>query len=214
VAKQPWPFAQYVAALAHYRAGRLEQAVELANKSVVYVKWPDHHSNMPVLAMAHHRLGHADEARRWLEKANREWREHSPLVRSITAANVLPRSGTEASSWQIGWQDWLDFHRALVEANTLILGHGGEADCLERLHEAYLRTKLGQTKKADELFQAAVRSRAKDAGAWLARGRVYLLLGDKQRAKADFARAFELKPDDPQIQKEYEASSGEKKSGR
>jgi hypothetical protein len=41
-----------------------------------------------------------------------------------------------------------------------------------------------------------------------------LLLGDKERAKAVFARAYELKPDDLQIQKEYEASGGEKKNGR
>jgi hypothetical protein len=33
-------------------------------------------------------------------------------------------------------------------------------------------------------------------------------------AQADFAKAHELNPDDPQIQKEYEASRGEKKNGR
>jgi len=41
-----------------------------------------------------------------------------------------------------------------------------------------------------------------------------LPLGDKERAKADFARAYELKPDGLQIQKEDEASGGEKKNGR
>ena len=54
----------------------------------------------------------------------------------------------------------------------------------------------------------------KDASAWLARGRVYLLLGNKERAKGDFAKAHELNPDDPQIQKEYEASGGKEKGGR
>jgi Flp pilus assembly protein TadD len=82
------------------------------------------------------------------------------------------------------------------------------------VHRAYLHTKLGESKKADEEFQAAIRGRAKDAKVWLARGRVHRLLDDKERAKADFARAYELNPDDPQIQKEYEASREEKKDGR
>jgi serine/threonine protein kinase/tetratricopeptide (TPR) repeat protein len=214
VAVQQGAWEQHVHALASFRAGRLEQAANFANKSVIAVGWPGHNSNFPLLALVHHRLGHADEARKWLEKANREWRSRSPLAHTITAANVLPISAFGSDFWQLLWQDWLIFQHLLAEANTLILGQRGEADCLELLHEAYLRTKLGETKKADEAFQAAVHGRAKDASAWLARGRVYLLLGDKERAQADFAKAHELKSDDPQIQKEYERSGGKEKGGR
>jgi tetratricopeptide (TPR) repeat protein len=213
VAVQSWNWPQHVHALASYRAGRFEQAVTFANKSVASVTWPGYNSNLPLLALAQHRLGHADEARKWLEKANREWRERSPLAHSITAPNVLPISAHGSDFWQVLWQDWLIFQHLLAEANTMILGHRGEADYLELLHEAYLRTKLGETKKAEEAFQAAVRGRAKDASAWLARGRVYLLLGDKERAKADFARAYELNPQDPQIRKEFEASAGREETG-
>jgi tetratricopeptide (TPR) repeat protein len=208
-----WP--RHVLALAYYRAGRFEKAVSFANESDKKTNWLSRNSNWPVLAMAHHRLGHTNDARRWLDLANQEWRERSPLAQSIDAANVL---GTSADplTWQdhVTWHDWLIFEQLLAEANTLIVGHRGEADCLEMLHDAYLSTKLGEKKKADEAFQAAVRGRDKVASAWLARGRVYLLLGDKDRARADFAKARELDPKDPQIQKEYGASGGKEKSSR
>jgi serine/threonine protein kinase/tetratricopeptide (TPR) repeat protein len=213
VGVQQGAWQQHVHALASYRAGRFEQALSHANNSLS-VFWPGHNSSLPLLAMAHHRLGHVEEARKWLDRANRDWRERSPLAHSITAAYVLPISGNGPEFWQVLWQDWLVFEHLLAEANALILGHRGEAECLELLHQAYLHTKLGDTKKADEAFQAAVSGRDKEASAWLARGRLYLLLGDKERAKADLAKAHQLAPDDPQIQKEYEASGKEEKNGR
>jgi tetratricopeptide (TPR) repeat protein len=159
-------------------------------------------------------LRHGAEARKWLEQANQEWRRLSPLAQSIQAANVLPFRDPPWWRYESFWHDWTTFEILLTEANASILSHRGEADCLDLLHRAYLHTKLGESRKADEEFQAAVRGRAKDASAWLARGRVYLLLGDKERAKADFAKAYEQNPDEPQIQKEYEASRGEKKKSR
>ena len=56
--------------LAHYRAGRYEEAVrELQQSMRVDPKWPAVPVNWLVLAMAHHRLGHAKQARQWLDKA-------------------------------------------------------------------------------------------------------------------------------------------------
>jgi tetratricopeptide (TPR) repeat protein len=214
VATRDWYWPRHVLALAYYRAGRFEQAVACASMSDGEAAWPGRNSNWPVLAMAHHRLGHAEEAHKWLEQANREWRQRSPLAKTIDAANILPSSSDDPNFWQVYWQDWAIFKLLLAEANTLILGHRGEADCLDLLHRAYLHTKLGEAKKADEEFQAALSGREKVASAWLARGRVYRLLGNTDRAQADFAKAHELKPDDPQIQKEYEAFDGKVKSGR
>jgi tetratricopeptide (TPR) repeat protein len=209
---QPW--LRHVLALAYYRAGRFEDAAAAALESDKAQSWPGRNTNWPVLAMAHHRLGHTDEARKWLEQANREWRERSPLSKAIDAPNVLPMSSDDARFWQTIWQDWGIFQLLLAEANSLILGDRGEADCLDHLHQAYVRTKLGEPRKAEEEFQAAVRGRDKDAGAWLARGRVYMLLGDKERAQADFVKAQELNSKDPQVQKEYGASAAKEKGGR
>jgi WD40 repeat protein/tetratricopeptide (TPR) repeat protein len=211
-AKHYWQV--HLLGLACFRAGRFEEALVHLNASNRYTSSPGRIMNWPVLAMAHHRLGHTAEAREWLEKANREWHSHSPLAQSIGAANVLPLVDVYGFPVAYVWHDWLVFQVLLTEANTLILGNRGEADCLDHLHQAYLRTKLGESDKAEEEFQAAVSGRDKDASAWLARGRVFLLLGDEKRAKADFTKAHELKPDDPEIQKEYEASGGSEKSGR
>jgi tetratricopeptide (TPR) repeat protein len=200
--------------LACYRAGQFKKASvhAIASKddpgrgAGSIMDWP-------VLAMAHHRLGHTDEAREWLENANQEWHNHSPLAQSVDAANVLPRDPV----WQnqdYPWHDWIVFQVLLAEANTLILGHRGEADCLDHLHQAYLRTKLGESRKAEEEFQAAVSGRDKVASAWLARGRVYRLLGERERARADFAKAYAVDPKDSRIRQEYEASGGNEKSGR
>jgi hypothetical protein len=41
---------------------------------------------MLFLAMAHHHLGHADEARQWLDKASR-WMERAPLPKTERGAD-------------------------------------------------------------------------------------------------------------------------------
>jgi tetratricopeptide (TPR) repeat protein len=207
----PRPWSHHVLALAFYRAGRFEEALAHCDKSNTGESGRGRNMNWPVLAMIHHRLGHAVEARKWLEQANQEWRRLSPLAGSVEAANILP---SEPWYQEFYPHDWEVFEILLIEANNLILGHRGEVDCLEHLHQGYVRTKLGDTKKADEEFQAAVSGRDKEASAWPARGRVYRLLGDKEHAKADFAKAHELDPKNPEIQKEYESSRGKDKPGR
>ena len=57
----------YVLGLALYRAGRYEEAIRKLNESrEADPNWHATALNWPVLAMAHCRLGHADEATRWL----------------------------------------------------------------------------------------------------------------------------------------------------
>jgi WD40 repeat protein/serine/threonine protein kinase/tetratricopeptide (TPR) repeat protein len=54
---------------AHYRAGEWDQAVQRCRESLeADLGWRGAALNWPVLAMAHHRLGHADEARQCLSK--------------------------------------------------------------------------------------------------------------------------------------------------
>ncbi|HEV3260827.1 MAG TPA: protein kinase, partial [Gemmataceae bacterium] len=69
--KAPWYL--HTLGLAEYRAGRFDQAIQQLQKSMdTDPRWPGQVVNWLVLAMAHHRLGHADEARRWLDKAD-QW---------------------------------------------------------------------------------------------------------------------------------------------
>src|SRR5262249_58150654 len=62
-------------ALAHYRAGQFEKAVERSQESLrADPRWGGTPLNWLVLALAHQRLGHDDEAGQWLDKAT-SWRE-------------------------------------------------------------------------------------------------------------------------------------------
>ena len=51
-----------------YRAGRFEEAIRRLNESIQALDGGDVPKGFAFLAMAHHRLGHRDEAKRWLDK--------------------------------------------------------------------------------------------------------------------------------------------------
>jgi tetratricopeptide (TPR) repeat protein len=101
----------YVQGLAHYRAGQYERAIECLNKSMeLRPTWTAVALNWPVLAMAHHRLGHAAEARRYLEKAHD--------TRGDKARDIQPG---EVISSKALWYDRAEFQVLLREAEELIL---------------------------------------------------------------------------------------------
>jgi WD40 repeat protein len=92
---------------AEYRAGRLEQAVgHLEAAAAAHAVWA--RLCWPVLAMAHYRLGHAAEARRYLDKAAAWKREE--------AARVQQSAGFSPSD------EWPDFLILDAEADALIRG--------------------------------------------------------------------------------------------
>ena len=63
----------YILGLTDYRANQFDQAVRHLEESInVDPMWAASFLNWPVLAMAHRRLGHAQEAQTWIQKA-RSW---------------------------------------------------------------------------------------------------------------------------------------------
>src|SRR5207248_1341112 len=54
-----------------YRAGRFEQALRTLEEATRFGEGWTNSEAWPLLAMTHHRLGHAEEARRWLERTRR-----------------------------------------------------------------------------------------------------------------------------------------------
>jgi tetratricopeptide (TPR) repeat protein len=56
-----------------YRAGRYDEAIRRLEEAI-QARGGEHPGDWPFLALAHHRLGHRDEARRWLDRL----REHQP----------------------------------------------------------------------------------------------------------------------------------------
>jgi len=115
VAKSPkehWDVNLLGAAL--YRAGRCEDAVKRLTEATALNADP-YRTNMLYtwffLAMAHHRLGHADEARRWLAKAV-EWQNQASRTDVHDPFMATPLSWSDRLCLEL-------FHR---EAEALILG--------------------------------------------------------------------------------------------
>jgi WD40 repeat protein/serine/threonine protein kinase/tetratricopeptide (TPR) repeat protein len=103
------PFSIQILGAALYRAGRPEGAVQLLTR------WNDRNrsSSDPhgwlFLAMAHHRLGRVEEARRWLERA----------ARSI---DQLPAPGSQTDRGALTWSFRLELELLRREAQTLLEG--------------------------------------------------------------------------------------------
>jgi tetratricopeptide (TPR) repeat protein len=112
-----WHLTQLGAAL--YRAGRFEEAVKVLNEATE-INVDPYRTNMLhtwfYLAMAHHRLGHADQARHWLEKGDRGLEE------------VLESRGETAEKWEKDgvfpptWHRRLTFELQRREAEQVIQG--------------------------------------------------------------------------------------------
>jgi tetratricopeptide (TPR) repeat protein len=83
-----------------YRAGRIEEAIADLDRSHILLKEPTFHTPFMMLrraqvcsflAMAHHRLGHGEEAKRWFDK----------MVEQADAAMEEHRSGKVSFYWNI-----------------------------------------------------------------------------------------------------------------
>jgi eukaryotic-like serine/threonine-protein kinase len=92
-----------------YRAGRVDEAIEQLDRSVVAHGAGGTHYDALFLAMAHHQLGHADEARRWLRRA-------------CEAAPVAMRKPD--ASGPSSWIPLVEIEMLRREAKTLIEGPG------------------------------------------------------------------------------------------
>jgi tetratricopeptide (TPR) repeat protein len=82
-----------------YRANRYEDAVKRLNEAVKKQGAGGSAWMQQFLAMAHHRLGHADEARQWLAKADERIRKR--LRREANDATAEPPSWRSRLRWQL-----------------------------------------------------------------------------------------------------------------
>jgi tetratricopeptide (TPR) repeat protein len=92
-----------------YRAGRYDEAVQSFEKAAKV--YPLRASDWSFLAMAHHRRGHADEARRCLARAE-HWIESADQVKEDDTGRVQPAWGS--------WDERVEFPLLLREAKQLI----------------------------------------------------------------------------------------------
>jgi tetratricopeptide (TPR) repeat protein len=92
--------------LAHYRAGQLAEALRRCRESLdADPHWGGVVLNWLLLAMTEQRLGHTEEARRWLDKVV-HWRQH-------------PEGGSSPPDMPLS--DFLEFQVLYPEAEALFL---------------------------------------------------------------------------------------------
>jgi tetratricopeptide (TPR) repeat protein len=91
------PFGDYVLAAAHYRAGQYREATECLKSLPAQARGMFDILGWYIRAMAEQRLGHADEARQWLDRGEQWWVDLAAKNPGI-GADFLP-------------VDWPFFHR-------------------------------------------------------------------------------------------------------
>jgi tetratricopeptide (TPR) repeat protein len=96
-------------AAANYRAGRFEEAVEHLDAGITAHGKGGNPLDWLFLAMVHQRLGHADEARTWLDKAVR-WLD----------ASTQDKPADDAFGSRIDWQTWLALQVLRREAEGVL----------------------------------------------------------------------------------------------
>lgn len=167
-------------ALAYYRAGQFDQAITHAAAGGIM--------NFPVLAMAHHRLGHAAEARMYLQQSTGQWQHYSPLARQVDRLQAVP-------VWP-GWADWVAFLVLYREASLLITGSPPFEEVYDRVHRGWLYSRLGEKEKSEGEFRAAAAAKLEDSSLLLTRARLFAQTGEHSRAEADFDKAVAMNPND------------------
>jgi tetratricopeptide (TPR) repeat protein len=162
----------HVLGLAHYRAGQFVEAEnEASRSSSLNPTWESRILNWPLLALVHHRQGHATEAKQWLEKSQQEWRRLSPLKRSPGGSTVLP---SPSGWWHENGHDWLVFTILLREASLTITGSPPVEDAYDHAHRSLLYSRLGEVAKAETEWQAAIKILPHEPMIWLSRAHQFV----------------------------------------
>jgi WD40 repeat protein/tetratricopeptide (TPR) repeat protein len=105
----------FLVGVGHYRSDRFEEAMKPLDKASSKTGGSAYSSTVTCyfLAMAHHRLGHAAEARKWLDRA---------VEQTESAIKNHPASPSHPSQWG----DYVQFQLLRREAEALIEGKTGE----------------------------------------------------------------------------------------
>jgi serine/threonine protein kinase len=167
----------HVQGAAFYRAGQFKKALPLLEASNRTNWQHGHFLNWFYLALAHHHLGHAGEARAWLDKAIRHMDQLTP---------AFPGDPIDLAE-----ADWVQAPLLRREAETLLNA--------PHRREAGESLRKGKWAEAVPHLDALIQ---KDPEFWpdrLTRGGTHAMLGHWAQAEADFARVLESQTDDPSV---------------
>jgi serine/threonine protein kinase/Flp pilus assembly protein TadD len=201
VPQQLWSM-PYVLGAAHYRAGQYDKVIQRLQEWAAQPHWPIGLLSYPVLAMAHHHMGHKTEARQALDEAARTLDRWTQERYAGHGENWVIHPGGDAA-WPVCWWDFLECQLLYAEARQLIDGAPPSDD--PRLHVLRARAFAGLDWKeqAASEFDAALRLSPQDPRIRLEahhnRGMLYVRRRRWREAAAEFAKAAELQPEDAKL---------------
>jgi serine/threonine protein kinase/Flp pilus assembly protein TadD len=202
VARDPMiPWYSHALGAAYYRAGQHEQAIQLLRKSLdIDPNWNARALNYPFLAMAYHRLGLQDEARRALADAESvldQWTQ-ARYEASERGNWVVSQGATDF--WPVFWWDWIVCQLTCGEARHVMGLPPLPKDPRQRLLRARAFAGLRWSDKAVEEYDAAVKESPTNKRilmeAHRSRGFFHVSQQNWRAAAAEYARASELQPDE------------------
>jgi tetratricopeptide (TPR) repeat protein len=122
----------YVAGWAHLRAGNNEQALRRLEESN-QVTWFGRGIAQPLIAIAHHRLGRADDALRSFQKSGE-------LLDRVLTESVEKSTGSPS----IPWVDWIEFLLHHREASIVVKDHTPAIDQRIPQIEGFAEVAIGE----------------------------------------------------------------------
>jgi tetratricopeptide (TPR) repeat protein len=182
---------------AYYRAGQFELAVVYLDKAVAARQQTGTPADWLLLAMAHHRLGHAEQAKSWLDRA-KQWLKES----------TRDKPKDDSFGTPVGWEVWLELQVLRREAENL---EENDKKTLAELDKAIKdkpqeaagwveRARFHKYRRHGEQVEAdltkAVEAQPDNPLGRSERGRFY---GERQqwdKAAADFLKLVEQRPKD------------------
>jgi WD40 repeat protein/tetratricopeptide (TPR) repeat protein/tRNA A-37 threonylcarbamoyl transferase component Bud32 len=180
-----------------YRAGQFEQAVVNLGKAVAARQQTGTPADWLFLSLVHHRLGHAEQAKEWLDRAE-QWLKDSTRDR--------PKDDSFGSP--VGWETWLELQvlrreaanvedndkKALAELDRAIKDRPKEA--VAWLARARFHKYRRHWEQVEADYGKAIEAEPDKPLGYSTRGRYH---GERQqwdKAEADFLKVVELRPRD------------------
>ena len=185
VQKEPW--SALPALLAAYRSGYYSRVLDLAAR--YFPTGEPFPSSLPVLAMAHHRLGHSDQARVLIKRAEQDFEAPSENF------------DQGLSPFSEYWPDKSVDLTLLREAYLLIEGKALEPSADLAAIMARGRSALQNLDPLTAAYDQAVMLEPGVAWYRLARARRLADLQRWEKAEIDFRKAIELNPGDRDLKK-------------
>jgi tetratricopeptide (TPR) repeat protein len=193
------PLYLYAQGLVLYRAGEFDHAATCCLESLSAGYWSGQPLNFPLLALDYAKLGDADNARIYLERATQARDRWIQNLYTSGEKNWVGNKGV-SGEWQVSPFDWLEFNLLYNEARIQLkqpkLGDDPRLAALR----ARAFTALLQYDEADAEYKTAIALSPHDDHIRMEQHRCtayrYVQQNDFGRAAGEFAKATQLEPDD------------------